>query len=105
MDVLSIGSVVALKGRKEKRMITGYLRTLPDGRVFDYASVPFPIGAGDPQSGVLFNAEAIETILFEGYHDEEFPKVADFLEKVRPVMEKAAQKAGEKANEKRTALE
>lgn len=105
MDVLAIGSVVTLKGRKEKRMITGYLRVLPDGRVFDYASVPFPVGAGDPQSGVLFNADAIESVLFEGYREEDFPKVAEFLEKARPAVEKAAKEANDKTKDKRTALE
>ncbi len=97
MDVLTIGSVVAVKGRKEKRMITGYLRALPDGRVFDYASVPFPAGAGDPNAGLLFNAEAIEQLLFEGYRDEDYATLTALLEKARPEMERVSKNAAHNA--------
>ena len=78
-------------------MITGYLRPLPDGRVFDYATVPFPGGAGDPKSGVLFNATAIESVVFEGYKDESLEKLGELLEHTRPLVIKAAEEAAERA--------
>lgn len=90
MGVLTVGSVVAVKERREKRMITGYLRSPGNGKVYDYASVPFPAGAGDPGSGLLFNANAIESVLFEGYKDELYEKLCEFLDNQRPEVEKVA---------------
>ena len=88
MEVLTVGSVVSVKGITEKRMITGYLRGMPGRNVFDYASVPFPIGAGDPTSSLLFNADAIEQVFFEGFKGDDYDKLVCFLQNARSEVEK-----------------
>ena len=90
MELLTIGSVVKVKGSIVQRMITGYLRAATDGRVFDYASVPYPVGMGDSASLLVFNADAVEEVLFEGYKDENYPQLKALFEYAVPIAQEKA---------------
>lgn len=78
MEYLTIGSVVRVKGLTEKRMISGYLRVDPAGRVWDYAAVPYPLGVGD-MPVAMFNAGSIEEVLFTGYCDKDYALLQQVL--------------------------
>ena len=89
MEFLTIGSVVTLKGHREKRMITGYLRVGSAGNIRQYASVPYPLGLGDMPI-VLFDEEAIEQVLFRGYQDEKYPVFQQVMERAKAEAERRA---------------
>lgn len=71
-EFLPIGSVVKLKGAKKNLMVTGYLPIVPETREeFDYCGCLWPIGYLDSKTLTLFNKDAIEKVIYEGYSDAE----------------------------------
>ena len=71
-DLLSIGSVVQLKGAEAKLMITG--RILSDEKmekIYDYCGVIYPTGITAENTQYFFNRDDIETVYHVGYIGEE----------------------------------
>ena len=85
MDILSIGTVVVLKGGKHKLMITA--RTPLENRdgtigYYDYGACLYPEGQVNNKT-YFFNTEDIEEVIFEGYCDENEIKCKEiFKEKI-----------------------
>ena len=71
--ILSIGSVVLLKGGTKKVMVTGYLAVNNENQkeMYDYSGCLYPEGFLDSEQVLLFNSDQIEKVFFEGYVDEE----------------------------------
>ncbi len=85
-QILSIGSVVLLKGGTKKVMVTGYLAVNNDNQneMYDYSGCLYPEGFLDSEQVLLFNRDQIEKVFFEGYSDDEqkefMKKLSDFNE-------------------------
>ena len=83
-NILSIGSVVLLKGGTKKVMVTGYLAVNNDNQkeMYDYSGCLYPEGFLDSEQVLLFNQDQIKEIYFNGYSDEEqekfFQKLSEF---------------------------
>jgi hypothetical protein len=74
-SLLSLGSVVYLKGGTQKTMIIGrgviYQEEETNSEFYlDYMGCVYPEGV-DPDLTIYFNHENIDQILFEGYIDDE----------------------------------
>lgn len=71
-DYLPIGSIVKMKGSKQKVMVTGLqsIRATEPNRVYDYIGVIYPMGYLSNAYQVLFDNEEIEETVFVGYSDE-----------------------------------
>lgn len=71
-DYLPIGSIVKMKGSKQKVMVTGLqsIRATEPNRVYDYIGVIYPMGYLSSAYQVLFDNEEIEETVFVGYSDE-----------------------------------
>lgn len=74
-ELLPIGSVVRLKDAKKKIVIMGVMpmKHTPEGTdiIHDYLGVPYPEGYLTKETGLLFNHEKIDEIVFRGYTDHE----------------------------------
>jgi len=83
--LLPLGTVLTLKGKEHKIMITAYLIKLDgsklkdsdkkakvEGKIFDYMGVLWPEGDFDSTQKILFNHDTIGNIFFYGYNDEQF---------------------------------
>ena len=71
-NLLPIGSVIILKNGKKKVMVIGVKQTnLANNKVYDYLAVPYPEGFISPNCMFFINEEAIETVFFRGYENEE----------------------------------
>ena len=71
-DYLPIGSVVLLKGGNKRVMICGRLQTREgSNEIFDYCGCVFPEGIIRSNQMYFFNNNAIETLFFVGFQDEE----------------------------------
>lgn len=73
---LPIGTVVLLKGGKDKLMITGFLAVNLDDNdssenAYDYSGCPYPEGMLSVDETFLFNHEDIEEIFYVGFINEE----------------------------------
>ena len=70
-NLLPIGSVVRLTDAKKKVVIMGIMpvKHMPDGEdiIYDYLGVPYPEGYMTQETGLLFNHDKIDEIIFEGY--------------------------------------
>lgn len=80
-QLLPIGSIVRLKDGEKRLMIVGIMQTDAggDGTEYDYLGVLYPEGhIGEPFQ-YLFNHVDIETVVFQGFQDEER---MEFLEKL-----------------------
>jgi len=85
-DFLPIGTVVTLRTIETKPvMITGYLMYV-DNILYDYCSVPFPLGYDDDKRTIQFNADAIAEILHKGFVDADY----EHLQLVNKAMKKKA---------------
>lgn len=72
MNLLPVGSVVALKGATKKIMIIGIaVNNESSGTMYDYIGVPFPEGYIDSETMFLFMHEDIEKIEFLGFVNAE----------------------------------
>ncbi|MBC1936477.1 DUF4176 domain-containing protein [Listeria grandensis] len=71
--LLSVGSVVYLnEGRVKIVIMTRYPLVEAENKkmYFDYMGSKFPEGL-DPKQTIYFNEENIDSVVFEGYQDEE----------------------------------
>jgi len=81
--MLTIGSVVLLKGGEQKLMIIGRKPVLEknnDEKVYmDYVGCVYPIGILEDEV-YYFNEDDIKEVIFEGYQGEEETEVRHFIE-------------------------
>ena len=85
-QLLPIGSVVLLKKKKKRLMITGVFPIqTEEEEVYDYIAVIYPEGYIGPRSNYVFNHGDIEEILFKGYDDEERKGYLDVMKKTMEV--------------------
>ncbi len=71
-DLLPVGSVVLLKGGNKRIMICGRIQSKAgDSTVYDYSACYYPEGIVAPDSLFFFNRDAIDTIYFIGFQDQE----------------------------------
>ncbi|WYJ86290.1 hypothetical protein A5866_001368 [Enterococcus sp. 12C11_DIV0727] len=80
--MLPIGSIVYLKEGRVKIMIENRypLVNLKDEKVyFDYTGSKYPEGL-DPKQVIYFNKENIDTVVHEGYHDEDDERYLSIVE-------------------------
>lgn len=76
--LLPLGTVVALDEETQVKMvIAGYYIRHEDGQIYDYLGLGYPFGMALDGGNSVFNAEAIEQVLFTGYETE---KSRSFLE-------------------------
>lgn len=79
IDYLPLGSVVVLKGGIQKLLIISRgINVKRDDEVlfFDYGGVLFPEGLMGDQMA-YFNHDGIESVIFEGYNDDDSKKLAE----------------------------
>ena len=71
-EFLPIGSVVLLAGGNKRIMICGRIQAQAGSDIiYDYSACYYPEGIVDPQSMFFFNRDAIETVYFRGYEDQD----------------------------------
>ena len=71
-EFLPIGSVVLLEGGNKRIMICGRIQAQAGSDIiYDYSACYYPEGIVDPQSMFFFNRDAIETVYFRGYEDQD----------------------------------
>ena len=71
-EFLPIGSVVLLKGGNKRIMICGRIQAQAGSDIiYDYSACYYPEGIVDPQSMFFFYRDAIETVYFRGYEDQD----------------------------------
>ena len=71
-DVLPLGSVVLLKEATRYIVIVGYsMRENGENKIWDYLGCAYPMGVISNDSGLLFDREQIEKVVFNGFTDEE----------------------------------
>ncbi len=85
--ILSLGSIVYLKGGNKKLMVVarGLVAKNGEGHIyFDYGGVPYPEGIVDDKMA-YFQHESINKIVFEGYSDLDdeatIERIGSFVEK------------------------
>lgn len=90
-DLLPIGSVVLLQGAKKKIVIMGIMpikhASAGSDIAYDYLGVPYPEGYMSPETGLLFNHEKIEKVVFLGYENEER---TIFIKTIQQIIDKSA---------------
>ena len=95
-EFLPIGSVVKLKGAQKNLMVTGYLSIIPETREeFDNCGCLWPIGYLDSKTLTLFNKDAIEKVIHEGYSDAE---QKEFSQKLIELSKEIEEKIKEEKN-------
>lgn len=68
--MLSIGSIVKLRKMSSLIMVAGYFpKNIEKDIRFDYFGVFYPFGYVTPESNIIFQSDAIEEIVFNGYTD------------------------------------
>ena len=71
-EFLPVGSVVLLKGGNKRIMICGRIQAQAGTDIiYDYSACYYPEGIIDPTSMFFFNRDAIETVYYRGYDDQE----------------------------------
>lgn len=71
-ELLSLGSIVVLKGGFKKLMIIGRMQLQgEEEKLWDYLGVLYPEGYLGDSYKFLFNNEDVDKIIFEGYSDLE----------------------------------
>ena len=84
-DFLPIGTIVMLKDGKKSVMITGYypISVVDDKKVvYDYSGCIFPEGILKSNQLGMFNSEQIQSIVYEGFKNEES---LDLIEKIKKI--------------------
>jgi len=82
-ELLPVGTVVNLKGRKDLLVIIGYLTNKEDdkNKIYDYVASEFPLGYKSDYV-TLFDMEDIKEVMFIGYQnnttDEVLPKLTKY---------------------------
>lgn len=71
-NLLPLGSVVLLKGGNKRVMIIGRIQARAgEKKVYDYSACWYPEGLLSPKELFFFDHDAIETLFFVGFQDEE----------------------------------
>ena len=71
-DMLTIGSVVMLKGGNKRIMIIGRIQTKEgEDKIYDYSACYYPQGMVGSDSTLFFDRDAIEEVYFRGFEDDE----------------------------------
>ena len=71
-EFLPIGSVVLLEGGNKRIMICGRIQAQAGSDIiYDYSACYYPEGIVDTKSMFFFNRDAIETVYFRGYEDQD----------------------------------
>ena len=71
-EFLPIGSVVLLEGGNKRIMICGRIQAQAGSDIiYDYSACYYPEGIVDPKSMFFFNRDAIATVYFRGYEDQD----------------------------------
>ena len=82
-EFLPIGSVVLLEGGNKRIMICGRIQAQAGSDIiYDYSACYYPEGIVDPKSMFFFNRDAIETVYFRGYEDQDELDYRHELEKL-----------------------
>lgn len=70
---LPIGSIVLLKKTKKKVMVIGFLckEQDKDSNLYDYIGCDYPEGVISSDINLLFNNDDIDSVICEGYIDNE----------------------------------
>ncbi len=80
---LPIGTVVYLKDKKRKVMITSYLIFSKgddeEKTVYDYGASVFPEGIIDSNYSFAFNHDDISEVVYMGLEDDDYKKLNDML--------------------------
>ncbi|MCA1321617.1 DUF4176 domain-containing protein [Bacillus tianshenii] len=72
IPLLPNGTIILLKGETKKLMIYGRKQRLEGSDlVYDYLGCLYPEGYIDPAHSYVFNHDDIETVVFQGFMDEE----------------------------------
>ena len=80
-DLLPIGSVVLLKEGEKRLMIIGRIQVQGGSdEIYDYSACLYPEGMTSSDSIYFFNNDAIDTVFFIGFQDEEEFGFRDFLD-------------------------
>lgn len=80
-NMLPLGSIVSITGSPKKFMIIGralYVNVQNEKKYFDYAACTYPEGIMDEHI-VYLQAKDIQSVLFEGYTDEENERMVNLL--------------------------
>lgn len=85
MEVLTLGSIVILKGGYKKLMIIGR-KIISRNIVYDYMGILYPEGYLGEEYCYVFNTADIEQILYEGYSDLEEKAFVNALENLAEEM-------------------
>ena len=71
-DLLTVGSVVLLKGGEKRVMICGRIQgRAGEDVIYDYSACYYPEGILDSSSLFFFQRDAIEQVYFVGFQDQE----------------------------------
>lgn len=71
-DLLPIGSIVQLAGGERFVMICGRIVVAQGSdEIYDYVACVYPEGIAQEDGLLFFNRDAIETVYFIGYQDEQ----------------------------------
>ncbi|MDD5803446.1 DUF4176 domain-containing protein [Blautia sp. HCP3S3_H10_1] len=82
-----IGTVVKFNENPLEYTITGYFpQNKETGEVFTYMAVNASFGITTGPGAILFNAEQIGKVIFEGYRDEKADQFLEKLEKVPAIL-------------------
>lgn len=80
-NILPIGTIVLIhKIPSMKFMIVGYFPTNKSGERKDYTAIRYPMGAYDNRLFFFFDEEDISELIYEGYKDNEYEIMRDFIE-------------------------
>ena len=71
-ELLPIGSIVRLRGGKKRVMVFGVKqRDRATNKEYDYIGVVYPEGNLGENGQFFFQHDAVETVVFRGFEDEE----------------------------------
>ncbi len=84
-NMLTIGSMVILKGTDRPVMIVGFYQ-VAGNKLFDYSGVLYPLGLANDKRYLYFNSEDIDKVVHNGFSNE---KDKEFKEKFTEAVDKA----------------
>ncbi|MBQ4528364.1 MAG: DUF4176 domain-containing protein [Clostridia bacterium] len=86
-NVLPVGTIVKLENSDSPIAIVGYYPII-SGEQRDYYGVCVPIGISQKYPMVHFKEEQIESVVFEGYKDEDFEPASAAMKKVQEFLDR-----------------
>ncbi len=89
-NFLPIGSIITLKKTKKKVMIIGFLckEQDKDSNLYDYIGCAYPEGVISSDINLLFNNDDIDSIICDGYIDNEEKLFKEKLNKLIETIKK-----------------